>query len=212
MKSLAHMSKCLPAPCLGTVHRRGLIRQTGAFAVEFALVIVIFLTLLFTIMEVARALYIWNTLQEVTRRAGRAAAVTDFSDVNAMAQLRQRAIFRNSPGTLAIAAPITDEHIRIDYMSIQSKSNTELEKVQIATAALPKCPARNLVTCTAKTGDASCIRLVRVRICQVGGAECTPVPYETLFPLVKFPVNLPTAETIVQAESLGYTPGMALCN
>lgn len=212
MKSKAQMSKCFPNPCLGAVHRSGLIKQTGAFAVEFALVIVVFLTLLFGIMEVARALYIWNTLQEVTRRAGRAAAVTDFSDVNAMAQLRQKAIFRNSPGTLTLAAPITDEHIRIDYMSIRNNSDGGLEKVQIATASLPGCPARNLVTCSAKTGDASCIRLVRVRICQVGGAECTPVQYETLFPLVKFPGNLPTAETIVQAESLGYTPGMALCN
>ena len=190
----------------------GLVRQAGVFAVEFALVAMIFLTLLFTILEVSRALYIWNALQEVTRRAARAAAVTNFSDPVAMARVRQNAIFRNAPGGLAFAAPVTDDYVRIDYMSIRSPSNTVMQKVQIAPAALPGCPARNVVTCTANSGDDSCIRLVRVRICKPGGDDCTAVPYQTLLPLIALPMDLPTSETIAPAESLGYTPGMALCN
>ena len=194
------------------VQRAGMVRQAGVFAVEFALVSVIFLTLLFTILELSRALYIWNSLQEVTRRAARAAAVTNFSDPSAMDKVRQNAIFRSSAGGLAFSDPITDQHVRIDYMSIRSPSNSQMQKVKIATAALPACPARNVVTCTANSGDDSCIRLVRVRICEPGGDDCTPVPYRTMLPLISFPVNLPRSETIAPAESLGYTPGMALCN
>lgn len=209
MKSIAQVSSRIPS--FTAVPRGRLVRQSGAFVVEFALVALIFLTMLFTIMEVARALYMWNTLQEVTRRAAREASVTDFSDANAMAKVRQNAIFRSTSGSLVLSAPITDEHIKIDYLSIQSETNNQMKKVPIATAAMPGCPARNVVTCTAKTGDPSCIRLVRVRICKPGGDECTAVPYQTQFPLIKFPVDLPKAETIAQAESLGYAPGMALC-
>ena len=44
-------------------------RQRGVAAVEFALVVIIFLTLLFGIIELARSMYVFNTLKEVTRRA-----------------------------------------------------------------------------------------------------------------------------------------------
>jgi hypothetical protein len=189
----------------------GIARQAGTFAVEFGLIVIMFFTILFMIMELARVLYVWNTLQEVTRRAAREASVTDFSDANAMTQVRQNAVFRSSPGNLALSAPVTDDYIRIDYMSIQSETNSQMKKVKIPTSALPACPARNLVTCTAKSGDASCIRLVRVRICAPGGDECNPIPYQALFSLVQFPINLPKAETIVQAESLGYVPGTPMC-
>ena len=185
--------------------------QRGAYLTELAMVLVIFMTLFFTILEVSRALYMWNTLQEVTRRAARAAAVTDFSDVSAMNKVRQAAIFRSSAGGLVLSTPVTDQHIRIDYLSIQSESNIEMKKIPIPNSSLPGCPARNVVTCTAKSGDPSCIRLVRVRICKPGADACEPIPYETIFPIIKLPVNLPKSETIAQAESLGYLPGMALC-
>lgn len=211
MKNQVYGFECTPPPSVKALRGRRLVCQSGAFAVELGLVAILFFTLLFSIMEVSRALYMWNALQEVTRRAARAASVTDFSDAEAMAKLQRNAIFRTSSGTLALGAPVTEKHVRIDYLSIQSVSNNQMKKVQIASSAMPACPARNLVTCTAKTGDEACIRLVRARICEPDGDECTPVPYKSLFPLIKLPMNLPKAETIVQAESLGYVPGMALC-
>ena len=211
MKHIAHISLGLSRPGIAAKKTPGMARQGGAFAVEFALVAIIFFTLLFTILELSRALYMWNILQEVTRRAAREASVTDFSDGNAMDKVRQNAVFRSSAGVLVLGAPVTDKHIRIDYFSIQSESNNQMKKVLIPTSALPGCPTRNLITCTARSGDPSCIRLVRVRICKPGSEDCSPVPYESLFPMIKFPVNLPKAETIVQAESMGYVPGMPLC-
>ncbi|WP_426102207.1 TadE/TadG family type IV pilus assembly protein [Massilia sp. TSP1-1-2] len=201
-----------PSHVVKSMKRAPAARQAGSFLLEFALLAMFFFVLVFTILEVARGLYMWNTLQEVTRRAARSASVTDFNDAAAMNALRQAAVFRDGPGELALGKPITDKHIRIDYMSMQHDSNSSSSMVSMPAAAMPSCPARNRVNCAKDNGDASCIRLIRVRICQPGGSECTPVPYEPLFPLVKLPMNYPVATTIVRAESLGYVPGSALCN
>ncbi len=187
-------------------------RQRGAFAVEFALVALFFFTLVFTIIEVSRALYMWNTLQEVTRRAARAATVTDFSDAAAMDRIRQRAVFRDSAGGLTLGNPITDQHVRIDYLALQSDASSNLSQVPIAQASMPRCPARNRLVCTKDSGDAGCVRMVRVRICAPGAATCARVPYETLLPFVNFNMNYPVATTIMRAESLGYVAGDAMCN
>lgn len=188
-------------------------RQAGAFALEFSLVVLVFFTIVLGILEVSRALYMWNTLQEVTRRAARSASVTDFTDSAALGALRQRAIFRNGAGTLTLGSPVTDAHVRIDYLALQNDGADGLKQVPIAPGALPGCPARNRLVCTANSGDPGCIRLVRVRICQPGGgSECTPVPYEPLLPLVELPITLPIATSIVRAETLGYVPGMPMCN
>lgn len=200
--------------CAGTTSSRcvHLGRQAGAFAIEFSIVALLFLTMIFTIMEVSRALYLWNALQEVTRRAARDAAVTDFRDAGAIESLRQRAIFRNSPGMLLLGNPVSDQHIRIDYLSLQNDTNQALRYEVMSPGSLPGCPTRNKITCTGKSGDANCIRLVRVRICQPGGADCGAVPYQSMVPFVNFRMNLPVSATIVRAQSLGYVPGMASCN
>lgn len=44
-------------------------------AVEFALIGGLFLTLLLGVIEIGRAMFVWNTLGEATRRAARLAAV-----------------------------------------------------------------------------------------------------------------------------------------
>lgn len=59
-------------------------RQRGAAAVEFALVATWFFLLLLGILELGRILYVWNTVQEVTRRAARSAVVKDFGNTNDM--------------------------------------------------------------------------------------------------------------------------------
>lgn len=51
-------------------------RQRGVTMVEFALVGGLFLALLFGIIEMGRMLWIWNTLNEATRRGARYAAIS----------------------------------------------------------------------------------------------------------------------------------------
>jgi Flp pilus assembly protein TadG len=58
--------------------------QSGVAAVEFAVVAAIVLMFMFRVMELARSMYMFNTLQEVTRWAATAAANAAFKDVAAM--------------------------------------------------------------------------------------------------------------------------------
>lgn len=178
-------------------------KQQGVAAVEFSLIAILFFTLVFGIIEVARAMYICNTLQEVTRRAAALAANTDFSDQAAMQNVRERAIFRNDPGFLVFAEPITDQHINIDYMRVR-RDGTALTMARIPEGSLPSDAAGNIANCSRDPYGESCIRLVRVRVCQEGSGEtCTPVTYKTLVSLVPLPFGLPRSTTIANAETLG---------
>jgi Flp pilus assembly protein TadG len=192
---------------------RPLERQRGTAAVEFALIAIVFFTLVFGILEVARAMYLFNTLQEVTRRGAALAANSRF-DQDTLVNVRNAALFRDSDGTLALGSPVTSAHVKIDYLSLSRSATTGALTPQLI-ATLPASPERNRITCLADPYDANCIRLVRVRICQPdgGGDGCTAVPYEMLFPIINFPeFTLPRAETIIPAQTLGYiygsTPGL----
>ena len=180
-------------------------RQRGVAAVEFAVVAVVFFMLFFGIADIIRALYICNILQEVTRRATTLAVNTDFSDAAAMARVRTQSVFRTTPGVLAFADPISDDHVKIDYLHIPATS----DPVSIG-AGMPASPRQNRINCTSNPNAANCIQLVRVRICLPGGASdvCDPVPYQTLASFVPFSFSLPTATTIARAETLGMPPGV----
>lgn len=54
--------------------------QLGAAAVEFALVSLVFFTLLIGIMEMSRLLFYWNAAAEATRWGARLAVVCDLND------------------------------------------------------------------------------------------------------------------------------------
>lgn len=181
--------------------RRSTYFQAGTTAVEFALTAVIFFLFLFGIIEMARIVYFMNTLQEVTRSAARAAAKTNFTDTDKMNDVRQRAVFRDSGGSLYLAESITDEHVRIDYMALVRVGSQQVLK---PVASLPASPMSNRSTCIADPNNSNCIRFVRVRICQTGAAtDCAGVPYTPLVPLITVVFDAPTATTIIAAESLG---------
>lgn len=177
------------------------------------MVAIIFFTFMFGVLEVTRAIYVLNTLQEVTRRAASAAATTNFKDQTALDKVRQRAVFRTGPGELMLAPPVTDQNVRIDYMSIQQNANGSMSLQAIPEAQMPSCRAENKRICMTNPYDARCIRFVRARICDsADGNGCTPVQFKALFPMPSaFEFALPTAVTIVKAESLGILPGDPGC-
>ena len=187
-----------------------MLPQTGVFAVEFGMALVLFLAIALGVIELARAMYMFNTLEEVTLRAASLAAYTDFQDASAMSGVRRQAILRNAAGTLTLGAPVTDAYVRIDYLSLSDAGGVAM--TAIPTAALPSCPANNRITCMKNPYDASCIRLVRARICDPAVTDsCSRVQYQTLFSLVHLPLNLPMASAIVPAETLGAPAGAAPC-
>ncbi|NPT60070.1 TadE/TadG family type IV pilus assembly protein [Paraburkholderia elongata] len=62
------------------IHRLpGARRQRGAAALEFALISIVFFTLLIGIMEMGRVLFYWNTAAEATRLGARMAVVCDIN-------------------------------------------------------------------------------------------------------------------------------------
>lgn len=189
--------------------------QRGVAAVEFAVVGLVFFLAVFGAIELARIMYMYNTLADVTRSAAKAAANIDWSNTAALDRARQQAIFRTTPGELAFGAPITDRHIRIDYLYLDNQGGTVSMKP--VSGSMPSCPGRNRHNCltspySSSSGADVCIRLVRARICQPGSADCQHVDYQTLFSLFSLGVPLPTSTTIVTAETLGYHSGDPVCS
>lgn len=183
--------------------RRPSIRQGGGAAVEFALLAIVFFMLVFGVLEIARVMYLFNTLQEVTRRAASMAASSRF-DSATLNTIRQQALFADANGNLMLGAPVTPAYLKIDYLSLSRDSTGNLTAQPAS--PMPSCPATNMLNCLTNPNGASCIRLVRVRVCDPNGTDdCGAVPYTNLFPLINLPLlSLPRSETVVPAQSLGY--------
>jgi hypothetical protein len=157
--------------------------QRGTAAVEFALIAIVFFTLLLGIIEFGRVLYVWNSVQEVTRRAAREAVVlwVDQADT-----ARSRALFGGA--SLPAGAEITASNIDIEYLSAVGTP-----------ASLPSSPADNVAACLDPSRTGSCIRFVEVSL---SGARY--VPMIGLFTFLS--IDIPASTVVMPAESLGYRP------
>jgi Flp pilus assembly protein TadG len=182
--------------------------QGGATAVEFALVAVLFLTIVFGILELARIMYMYNTFAEATRSAAAAAANIDFTNTTEVDAARRRAVFDETSGKLLFGEPVTYKNVRVDYLYLDRTSG----KLLPVTSGALSCPARVRQNCLTDQYGSTCVRAVRVQMCtEAGSGTCTPIKYQGLLPFVNFNVNLPISTTIVKAETLGYVPGDAVC-
>lgn len=178
--------------------------QHGSTAVEFALIAVVFFTLVFGIIEMARLMFLFNTLQEVTRRAATAAANTDFTKPADLDGVRRRAIFRDSAGGLVLMNELTDQSIRIDYLAINRNNDGTLNMVPIPTPSLPASPAENRRICLINPNSPPCIRIVRVQVCKPSiSAVCEPMQFQSMVSLFNLSLPLPKATTLAKAQSLG---------
>lgn len=171
-------------------------KERGATAVEFAIVAMLFFTIVLGIMEFGRVLYIWNTVQEVTRRAAREAVVRNFSsDVGA---IQREAVFQQgSIGTVYLPAglEISNANIKINYL------NADLA----VASPMPADPPDNISACNDITRVASCIRYVEA--CVAISGDCsesvTYVPMVGLFSFLG--IDIPVSRVIMPAESLGFS-------
>jgi hypothetical protein len=193
--------------------RRPKVSQSGLVAVEFALLAMLFFTIVFGIIEVSRLLYVYNTLQEVTRRAAAAAVRVYPHDPGALNKVRQQALFRQTPGELLLGSPVSDQNVRIEYLALTRDTAGTLSFSKIADSDLPSCAAHNRSICMGDPNAANCIRFVRVSICdKADTTTCRAVKSKLLVPMVNLPVSLHKATTIATAESLGYNAGTAPCS
>lgn len=167
-----------------TSHPPSLIRQQGVAAVEFAIVSLLFFTILFGILEFGRMLYLYNTMQEVTRSGARAAVVRW---VDQTATIKSIAFFGGT--AIPAGAEVTSADMTIEY----------LNKAGVVVPVLnrPVDPGDNLSACGDNTRTAECIYSVRVSI--VG------VSYRPMVNLFNFlNIALPTATVTMHAESMGF--------
>lgn len=173
--------------------------QRGVVAVEFALLAMIFFVFVCGVIELARALYMWSSMVEVTRRAARSAAYSDFSNAGEMADVRSRAMFEHVGG-LPLRGTVSADNLNIDYL------NASMNVV-----APPACPAQNYASCNADPEGAACIRFVRVRLCgAANGSLCDRVNYVPIMGARFFPggpLQFPTFATVTPAGTLGFKPG-----
>ncbi|WP_136419829.1 TadE family protein [Herbaspirillum sp. ST 5-3] len=173
--------------------------QHGAASVEFALVAVAFLTVVFGIIEMGRLFYLWNTVQEVTRRAAREAVVRYVEDAPA---IQRYAVFQpDASGVVQLpgAAEISNLAVDIRYLNRVNASG-----VGVPADPLPPSPVDNITACVSKTP--SCINFVEVTVCMGEDGACTPVQYVPLFgmwPFNLFAVDIPGSTVVMPAESLG---------
>lgn len=174
--------------------------QTGVAALEVGLLAMVFFLVVFGAIEIIRVVYMNNTLYDATRRAAKAASLVSHQDSTSLAQIRERAVFRDTPGFLPFGMPVTDQDIRIDYLALTRDASSALTLTPIPDGSLPSCLANRRI-CLANPNASNCIRFVRVRVCSDG--ECSPIPYEPLVPLIPMPINLPVATSINVVESFG---------
>lgn len=187
-------------------------RQRGVYAVEFSLVAIIFFLMVFGIVEFARMLYLFNTVQEVTRIAASAAVHENFRDTNRLQRIREAAVLRPAPGILPLGAPISDQHVRIEYLASVDDGSGSAELTVIPESQLPSCPIRNRHICMANPNASNCVRYVRARICEPSDADnCNKAHVTLMIPGLNFIVEVPRASFVLPVESLGYMPSMTAC-
>jgi hypothetical protein len=97
--------------------------QQGITTVEFALIASLAMIVLFGVIEVARALFVWNTLVEATRRGARVAVVCSVN-VNSSA-IKRAAVFgkpdggndgNNSPLDSPVLHGLSTDNVTITYL------------------------------------------------------------------------------------------------
>lgn len=145
-------------------------------------------------------MFVYNTLQEVTRRAAASAVNVYPNDTSTIAVLKQDAVFRDSPGELVLATPVSDKHVRLTYLAYDLSVIPE--------SSWPSNAAKNRQICTGSPHAANCIRFVQAQICDPGISNtCQAVTSTLVFPMVNLHVLLHKATTVVPAGSLGYVAG-----
>ena len=173
--------------------------QRGVTAVEMSLVAIPFFLMLLGAIEFGRLMYVWTTVQEVTRSAARQAVVTDFTDTGptgAITQLKRVAVFRSTAGTLPAASEVSDLMVDIKYLRSDGLEVT----------SMPSDPGGNISECQKPPPATRCIKFVEVKICS--GNPCVAVAFQPMFGMFPFlgDLKVPVSTVRMPAESLGFSP------
>ncbi|HEY0589846.1 MAG TPA: TadE/TadG family type IV pilus assembly protein [Pseudoduganella sp.] len=164
-------------------------RQSGAAIVEFAIIGSLLLAFIYGIFEFGRMMFVYNTMQEISRRGAREATVRWVSD---SAAIKSFALF--GAATLPGGPEITSANIFIRYLRANGVDEV---------TAVPLDAGDNLSACNDATRTTECIMYVEVSVRNV---EYKPLIFKAGAVTTARPANaMPQATTVVYAESLGFT-------
>ena len=91
---------------------RNATRQRGITTVEVAVVGAVAMITMFAVLEIGRALFVWNFLEEATRRGARAAAVCQVGDGN----IGAIAAYTRGGGASALINGLTPANFSVEYL------------------------------------------------------------------------------------------------
>src|SRR5512137_2748722 len=100
------------------MRKRGL--QKGLTTVEFAVVGLVFMMVLFAAIEAGRVIFTLNMLQEGARRAARVAAVCAVEDQLTVAE---KALFADLPG-------LATSHVHVEYLDESSNPTATFDDIR----------------------------------------------------------------------------------
>lgn len=162
--------------------------QRGAAMVEFALIALLFFVILFGIIEFARAMFVYNTLVEATRRGARVAAVCPVSSTG-INQVELSTIFDTpEDGKDTPLLGLTTNNVIVKYF--------DSTMIEITTL-----PADNEVTSPIYDN----IAFVQVAIAQPDDEGKIEFLHNLIIPGFSGSFNVPPIATTLPSESLGRT-------
>lgn len=171
-------------------------RQRGASAVEFALLAVIFLSLLFGIVEFSRLFFTINSAQEITRSAAREQVVRWVTATDAVR--RASMLQPGSTGTVPYpgAMDITNDLVQLSFYNTYANAVSGTSPISYSGSATAQT---NLGNCL--IGNTNCIRFVRATLSNPNGSLVNFTVLAPFMPSNVFP--LPDSTVIMPAEALG---------
>ena len=109
-------------------------RQQGLATVEFAIVAAAFFTVLFGVIEVARALFVWNTVAEATRRGARVAAVCPLDH----SAIREVAVFNEAGGGTQspVLNGLTTDNVVVEYLDEDGNVTADFPNIRYVRVAI----------------------------------------------------------------------------
>jgi Flp pilus assembly protein TadG len=152
-------------------------RQRGTTTVEFAIVGTLLMVVVFAVIELSRALFVVNMLEEATRRGARMAAVCPVGDPKPA----QAAVFANGGSSSPIVYGLTTANVQVQYLDTNG----------------------TVVASPTTVAGFDSIRYVRVNI--IGFTQTLLIPFHvTAVPLSGFSATLPR-ESLGVYPSVGST-------
>ena len=88
--------------------------EQGITTVEFAIIGLLLMIVVFGVIEFGRALFVMNMLTEASRRGARMAAVCPVGDPKAASV----AVFGNGGGSSSVVAALTTANVQIQYLDV----------------------------------------------------------------------------------------------